>query len=210
MSTPIADAQQHRAFDVGAERIARVYAESLYNASPQGEAEALGVELAEMVSQAFVNEPALAAFFSSGIISSKQKHEFIENHISGRASATFVNFLHVLNNHSRLDLLEPIYYCYVQLLNEKKRRVRVLVKSAVALDDQYRERLKSDIKTKFNLDPVLDEEVDPDLLGGLLVRVGDWQFDGTVAARLNHLKNQLLERSSHEIQGGRDRFCTVE
>ena len=50
---------------------------------------------------------------------------------------------------------------------------------------------------------------DPELLGGLVVRVGDWQFDGTVRGRLNQLKNQLLERSSHEIQGRRDRFSTL-
>ncbi len=56
---------------------------------------------------------------------------------------------------------------------------------------------------------MLDEQIDPELLGGLIVRVGDWQFDGSVKARLNQLKNQLLERSSHEIQGRRDRFCTV-
>jgi F-type H+-transporting ATPase subunit delta len=52
--------------------------------------------------------------------------------------------------------------------------------------------------------------VDKDLLGGLKVRIGDTVYDSTVRTRLNNLRNQLIERSSHEIQTGRDRFSSAE
>lgn len=209
MSTPIADAEQHHAIDVRAERIARVYAESLYNAAPKNQAEAIGDELAELVEGAFKREPNLESLFSIATVATKQKAGVIEKNFRGRASDTFVNFLHVLNNHLRLNLLRAILYSYRELLDEKKKRVRVLVRSAVSLDDQQREQLKTNVRSVFGLDPILSEQVDQSLLGGMAVRVGDWQFDGTLRARLNQLKNQLLERSSYEIQSRRDRFSTL-
>jgi F-type H+-transporting ATPase subunit delta len=209
MSTPIADAQKFHSTDVSAERIARVYAEALYQAVPEGQTDSIGEELGEMVNQTFREEPALQTFLASGIISNRKKAEFIETQLRGKASDTFVDFLHIVNNHMRLSLLGSIWRCYQQVLNEKKRRVRVQVRSAVALDDAQRDKLKADVRSAFKLDPILFEQVDPELLGGLILRVGDWQYDGSLQARLNHLKNQLLERSSHEIQSRRDRFCTL-
>ena len=57
-------------------------------------------------------------------------------------------------------------------------------------------------------EPVLELTVDPTLLGGLVVRVGDNLFDGSVRTRIDTLRKQLIERSSHEIQSGRDRFSS--
>jgi len=63
-----------------------------------------------------------------------------------------------------------------------------------------------DIKGIGHVEPVLQETVDPDLLGGMVVRILDWVYDASVRARLQMLRNQLIERSSHGIQSGRDRF----
>ena len=53
---------------------------------------------------------------------------------------------------------------------------------------------------QFGREPVLDARVDPDLLGGLMVQVGDWLYDASVRTRLERIRNQLIERSSHAIQ----------
>ena len=60
----------------------------------------------------------------------------------------------------------------------------------------------------MRLEPILDLTLDPELLGGLIVRVGDWQYDGSVSGRLKTLRDHLIARSSHEIQSGRDRFSS--
>jgi hypothetical protein len=59
------------------------------------------------------------------------------------------------------------------------------------------------------MDPVLLESVDPALLGGLQVQVGDRLFDMSLRSRLDTIKNQLIARSSHEIQRRRDRIGSV-
>lgn len=208
MSNPLEEAKQFKKADVSAERIARVYAESLFNAAG-GEAEAVGEELRELVEVACKKEALLYPFMASGSIASKVKKEFFEKNFRGKASDTLVDFLQVLNNHGRLELLQAIAQGFRELVNEKSKRVTAFVKSAVALSDDQRQALKKQLNDMFHVEPMLDEQLDPELLGGLIVRVGDWQFDGSLKARINQLKNQLLERSSHEIQGRRDRFCTV-
>lgn len=208
MSNPLEDAKRFRTVDVSAERIARVYADALFRAAGD-ETDSIGEELRELVVTAFTQSPDLYPFLASGTIATRTKREFIDKHLLGKASDTLVSFLQVLNSHSRLELLPAIAVGYRALLDETHRRKQVFVRSAVSLDDGQRAALKKQLNEMFHVEPMLNEEVDPELLGGLIVRVGDWQFDGSVKARLNQLKNQLLERSSHEIQGRRDRFCTV-
>lgn len=208
MSNPLEDVKHFKKVDVSAERVARVYAESLF-LSAGSDADSLGDELNELVLEACKKEPNLYPFLASGTIAVRTKTEFFEKFFRGKASDQFVNFLQVVNSHGRLDIIHAIASSYRTLLNEKKNRVPAFVKSAVALDDPQRQALKKQLKDLFDKEPILEEQIDPELLGGFIVRVGDWQFDGTVKARLNQLKNQLLERSTHEIQGRRDRFCTV-
>jgi F-type H+-transporting ATPase subunit delta len=55
--------------------------------------------------------------------------------------------------------------------------------------------------------PVLIIRIRPELIGGLIVRIGDRVFDTSLLTRLQSLRHQLLTRGSHEIQNRRDRFC---
>ena len=63
-----------------------------------------------------------------------------------------------------------------------------------------------EVVTVGQIEPLLEEKVEPELLGGLVVRIGDWVYDASVRTRLDEIRNQLIERSSHGIASGRDRF----
>ena len=116
----------------------------------------------------------------------------------------------ILNDHERLDLLRPIAVALAEEFDRRARRVRVQVQSAVPLAADQEERLRRELHDTFKLQPILQTTVDPDLLGGLVVRVEDWVYDGAVRAQLETIRNQLIERSSHEIQSRRDRFCSPD
>src|SRR5262249_57269894 len=98
----------------------------------------------------------------------------------GRASEIFLNFLLVLNEHERLDLLRPILAAYRRLYEERTGHVRVRVKSAAPLPDDQRQRLEQELRAAFRREPILEARVDPDLLGGLGGQVGGRGFDGSV------------------------------
>ncbi len=203
------DQQIHPIADVGAQRIARVYAEALLNAADRhGEADAILEQFDSLVRDVIQPNPLVGEFYASPAVPAKVKAATIQATFQGRASDLFVNFLLVLNEHGRLELVRQIYLALRDLHEQRTRRLRVQIRSAVPLADDQRERLNHGLREAFHLEPILEEHLDPDLLGGLIVRVGDWQLDGSVRARLRAIRNHLTARSSHEIQSGRDRFRT--
>ena len=205
------EAQVHPTADVGAQRVARIYAEALLNAAAKrGEGQAVLDQLDSLVREVFQANPRVEEFFASPAVPAKVKAAAIDATFGPRSGELFTNFLRVLNDHGRLELLRTIAVALRELADQRAHRVRVQVRSATPLQDDQRERLRRELREGFHLEPVLDERVDPELLGGLVVRVGDWQYDGSVRTRLKTIQNFLIERSSNEIQSGRDRFSTGE
>jgi F-type H+-transporting ATPase subunit delta len=196
------------ASDVSAQRIARTYAEALLKAAEQaGQTDAVLGELDSLVNDVFRSDSGLEAFLASRAVGRDKKKALIQSAFASRASKVFTNFLVVLNEHDRLDLVRLIRSEAIQIHEVRTGRVRVQVRSAVPLPDDQRERLLQELRSSLKKEPVLQSTVDPSLLGGMVVRVGDWLYDASVSTRLENIRKQLLESSSHEIQSRRDRFC---
>jgi F-type H+-transporting ATPase subunit delta len=188
----------HFEADVGVMHVARVYAEALLDAAgKENKADDVLQELRDFIDGVLTPNPELAEFFANKTVSKEKKAELLNKVLPGRVSDVLANFILVLNEHERLDLLRPILSAYIDLNNKRARRVVVQVRSAVPLLDHQRERLASELRKAFRQEPVLEAQVDPDLLGGLIVRVGDWLYDASVKSRLATLQNQLNERSLH-------------
>jgi F-type H+-transporting ATPase subunit delta len=206
-----AQPEVHPTADVSAQRVARVYAEALLRAADkQGQTDAILEELDSLVNDIFRADPQFETFLASGAIGRDRKSHVLQSVFGNRASAVFSNFLMVLNHHDRLELLRPILAAYRELHDERARRIRVLVRSAVPLADEQRDRLQRELHDTFLLEPVLITQVDPELLGGMVVRVGDWLYDASVRTQLDMIRNQLIARSSYEIQSRRDRFSSAD
>ena len=154
----------------------------------------------------FRTHPDLEEFLVRGAIGRENKAKVIEATFAGRANELVTNFLLVLNDHDRLGLIRPSVLLYMELLDERRGRMRAGVQSAVPLTAEQQQRLIAELRQSFRKEPVLDLAVDPDLLGGLVVRVGDWLYDASVRTQLENLRNQVREIISHAIQTGRDRF----
>jgi F-type H+-transporting ATPase subunit delta len=181
--------------DVGVERVARVYAEALLNpAEQQGQVDAVRGDLDALIDDVFKGDPRLEALLGGSAVGRNARRDAIERAFAGRVSDLFLNFLLVLNDHERLALLRSIRAAFHELYNKRARRVKVQVYSAVPLSDEQRARLEAGVRQRFGLEPILVTHVDPRLLGGLRVRVGDTQIDATVRARLDNLRNQILAR----------------
>src|SRR5256885_127805 len=119
-------ARQRTVLDVGAQRVGRVYAEALLNAADKRNAAAeILEELDAIVEDVFRGEPDLEAFLASNAIGRDRKKEVIEKTFAGRADDVFVNFLLVLNEHERLDMLRAIHAAYRDLYDQRSGRLRV-------------------------------------------------------------------------------------
>jgi F-type H+-transporting ATPase subunit delta len=143
---------------------------------------------------------------ASALISPDEKIGIIDRVFGTQASPLVLNFLKVLASHGRLDCIRAIDRRAHQLLDEFQGRVRVKVTTAAPVDPELAGRIAQGLKGLLDGEPVLDEAVDPELIGGVVVQVGDTVYDGSIARQLENVRQQMIDRSAHEIQSRRDRF----
>jgi F-type H+-transporting ATPase subunit delta len=184
----------------GTRKMARVYAQALLEAAvPQNAEREVFDELAgifEMLDRH--GDERIAVLLTSRAVPRRQKAELIREAFEGRVHPLLYNFLLVLNDRGRMEMLRVILQELQTTLDNVAGRVRVIVRSAVPLDDGHRERLRQQLQSVLaGREPVLKESVDPSLLGGLVVQVGDRVFDASVRARLDAIRTQLLARGTN-------------
>jgi F-type H+-transporting ATPase subunit delta len=190
--------------------VARVYADAFLNALPPGEVDGALEEFRSFVEDVLEKQPDFKRLIQSDTVSREHKLELINRVVAGRASELFTNFLRVLARHDRLNLL-PLILAQAAIEHEKrsgKKRVQVI--SARPLSEATIEKIREKLANVLAAQPVVESAVDPKLLGGLRIRVGDTVYDGSLRARLKQLGHRVRERSLHEIQSGRDRFSHSE
>ena len=188
-------------------RIARTYAEALLAAANQlGQTQQIDEQLRSLGKEVFPNVPGLEAFLSSAAVNKKAKDEAILKAFDGRATPLFVDLLRVLNHKDRIGMLRLIAIAYRTLREQEMNLQRVLVESAAPLTDEQKQALTETLAGILKKTPILVVRVEPELIGGLIVHIGDKLHDTSVRTRLRNIRNQLLARGSHEIQSGRNRF----
>lgn len=191
--------------DVRVRQVAQVYAKGLL-AAAGASADAVVAEFAEFVTQVLDRVPSVERVLGSTIVPMDEKLRVLERSAKGRTSGVFYNFLRVLAEHERLDLLRAIQYEVRELHDRQRGRVRVQVQTAAPLDEAGARSLADGLRKSLGAEPILERSVDAELLGGLVLRIGDMVYDGSIASQLARVRQQMIHRSVHEIQSRRDRF----
>ena len=190
-------------------RLSQLYAEALLNvAEKRNRADDVAGELAGVVGELFTRMPDLQKLLLSRIIARDKKARLIESAFGDNLGELTLDFIRVLNRRDRLELLRPVAAAYKALLDRRRSRVRVLVRSAVPLTEEVLKQLKATMSVSLGKEPVIDSRIDESLLGGMIVQVGDEVYDSSVKTRLESIRTQLLSRSSYEIQSRRDHFSS--
>lgn len=175
------------------DRVSRVYAQALLEmADAQGKADEIGEELAQIGALAAA-QPQLRALLTTPTIAAAERAGVVERLFRGRVSDTTYKFLQVVNNKGRLSDLEGIIHAYRALLDEKHGVVHVEVRVPQPLDAGEIEGVAQRIGSALNRRVVLRQEVQPGLIGGIVVRVGDQLIDGSVATQLRAMRKRLVE-----------------
>jgi F-type H+-transporting ATPase subunit delta len=183
-------------FDEASVELARTYSTALLDAAG-ADAEAVLDELEEIVSDVLVAQPKFAELLASPAVPMAEKDRVLVDVFEGRALPIVSNFLRVLNRHGRLGVLAAITTQARADWDRKQGRRRVTVRSAVPLDDGQRAALQGKLSALIGgATPQVKLEVDPSLIAGLVVQVGDDVYDASVRTRLKRLRDRLLERKS--------------
>lgn len=177
-------------------RLARVYAEALLRAalkqSPQAPVD-LGAEMLQL-RVGLSTHPEVAEFLASPALGKKGKLEFLEPILQGRASELLRGLVWTLWKNNRLNLFRGVVAAYLQILDERAGRVSVKVTATIPPTDEQKDQIAALVKEATQREPVLHVKVDPELLGGMIVQVGDTVADTSVRSRLQSLRTLLLAR----------------
>ena len=195
--------------DVGAERIADVYAAALLGATENaGQTETVLEELDALIDQAFKEHfPKLEAILASPLVSHREKSEIIDHILAGRVSGLFLDFLKVVARHGRIDLVRPIRRQAPAAIRPAARAgARAASPRPRRWTTPRPARLSGKLHELLGGEAMLERVVDPGLIGGAVLRVGDMVYDGSIANQLHTIRQQMIDRSVHEIQSRRDRF----
>lgn len=196
--------------DPSAQAIARVYANAFLDSLPAGSAEGTLEEFASFLNDVLDKNPEFGDLLMSGLLGRDEKLGIIDRVLTGRGSELFVNFLRVLAKHDRLDIL-PLILKEAQLKHELKQgKKRVQVMSPTALSSESLAKIGQKLTETFKFQPILENKIDPALLGGVVIQVGDTVYDSSLRTRMKQLRARLHQRSLHEIQSGRNRFSSPE
>jgi F-type H+-transporting ATPase subunit delta len=185
--------------------VIRRYAEALVNAAADQAEAALG-DLEALEEEVLRPFPQLGLLLASSQVPVAEKERVIVQICEGRISDIVLRFLRVLVRRGRIDLLIPITREARRLWDRRHRRIPVQVRSAVALDDAQQQAVRDQVARMISATPILQIVVDPALIGGLVVQVGDQVYDASVRHRLEQLRQRLIEGKTYEIQSRRDQL----
>lgn len=208
---PMADnAQTEASFDAGRQYLGTVYAKALLGAAEKaGQVDRVLEELESLQNDVFKKLPTLRLTLSSPRVSQEEKVALLEKAFAGKMSGLLLNFLKVATHHDRLNALPEVLQSYRKLYNESQGRLEVTVKAAYPLSNPLRERIATKLGEVLKKKVSLNVEVDPELLGGLVVRIGDTLYDGSLAAQLQRMKTVALEQTSQAIRDSLHRFTAT-
>src|SRR5512132_4192327 len=172
------------------EEIAEVYSRALFEAAKDNDVvDRIHEELGQ-VDDALREDPELRLFFFSPYFTSDEKKEAVGRVVEG-ADERLVNFLELLAERHRMPLLPRIRRRLDALWAEENRLLPVSVTSAIELDESLVEEIGRRIEDQTGRRVELSSNVDPDVLGGLVVRVGNMVLDASVRNRLEQLRKQV-------------------
>jgi ATP synthase F1 delta subunit len=174
------------------EELAEVYARSLFEvAVEQGKLDELREQLAQFADAVDQNRE-LAVFFFSPYFSTAEKQDALGRLLDG-ADESFLNFLSLLIENHRMPVIFRIRQRYERLWEEENRMLSVDITSAIELDAATTESLGRRIGERAGRKVKLAAHVDPDILGGIVLRVGNSILDASIRNRLEQLRRQVAQ-----------------
>ena len=189
------------AFDDESMHVGPIYAKALLAAvGSSGNVDAVMEQFHSLIHDVFDTQPVLEMALANPKLPSEEKNRLLDKAFNGKMDATLLTFLKVVSRRGRLSAIRGIYHAAASLRDEAIGRVRVLVTTSQPLDAAALSSLKEKLQKLFKKEVAITTKVDATILGGLIVRVGDMVFDGSVDGQLNLLKKATLAKAEIAIR----------
>lgn len=173
--------------------VAQAYAGALLEvAVEKGEADLYRDQLAA-ISATVEQDEQIQIFLESPKIRRSDKKAALEKALSGQVSEIVLNLLRILIDRGRQELIDDISQAYQDRMDAMAGRVNATITSASKLSSAIRKALVGAITKKLDKEVVSTEQVDPDLLAGLTVQIGDLVVDGSLRTQLRKVRQEVSQ-----------------
>ncbi|MGE0479165.1 MAG: ATP synthase F1 subunit delta [Phycisphaerae bacterium] len=174
--------------------LADVYAQALFELALAQDAVAdVRAELDALAGMVAADDE-LAAFFRSEALDSERRAGLLEKWFRGKLSDLVLNTLLVANRNGRVGFVEPLRRAFVLRQERAAGQVEAVATTAVPLDDAGREQVRAIAGKLSGQQPLVDFRVDEQILGGLILQIGDWRYDDSVRRQLRGAAQRLRTR----------------
>jgi F-type H+-transporting ATPase subunit delta len=175
-------------FDSEEEHVGEVYAKALLGvARKASNTDELLSQFQTVVEEVFSKHPKLEAALNSPKLSLEQKESLLEKILGSHVDPTLMKFLKILCRRQRLNFVRGIQRSITEFRDEELGRVRVIVTSALELSANEIDGIRNQLKAKLNREVSVVTKIDPAIIGGLVLRIGDTVFDGSVTGKFDQL-----------------------
>ena len=170
--------------------LARPYAKALFESAIESNSTVeMAVELKTMAAAAMTE--GIINTIENPTLSRKEIVEILVNLFEESVSDTAKKLIEILAENKRLNLLEPIYLIYQDLLEKHKEQKSIEVFVAVEPGDEAKESIEQKLKSTYGKDANIYFSKDPAMMGGLSIKIGDETLDLSIKGKINKLVNQL-------------------
>jgi len=174
------------------EEVAQVYARSLFEVAKEHDLLDGVRDQIDQFAAALDKHRQMAVFFFSPYFSSEEKKSGLERAVKD-GDVIFMNFLEALIERHRMPAIFRIRAEFERLWDEENKRLPVQITSAFALDEATVQSIGDRISEQTGQTVELSSTVDPDLLGGIVLRVGNVILDASIRSRLNQLRKTVAQ-----------------
>ena len=197
----------NKATDLVSQRIAAIYGKAVFDAAvAAGNRDEVIEQLDSLIADVLDTSPQLDALFGNPMISAEQKLGIIQAIFSGRALPIVLSFLQAVAKNERLVHLRSIVDAVHQLRDQADNVRRVGATTAHPMSPELTARLSESTGTLLGCRVQLETDVDPTILGGVILRIGDTVYDGSITVRLEQLRKKMSRGVLEAIEGDRQKF----
>ncbi len=172
-------------------KVSSRYAKAVYSLAKESNLQDTILSDFTLILKTIADSRELSNLVESPVISSKKKYDVFKEVFGDSISDSTFNFIKLLTEKSRENLLDDIAIEYELIYNEANNRLPVIIYSAVELDEDAKSQILSKL-TDWTKKTILSEyKVDSSLKGGLKIKISDWIFDASIQNQLDKLRIAL-------------------
>ena len=170
---------------------ASVYAKAMFDvAEEMGKTDEVLEQFSNAIKTVRENEE-FHTVMTSPVIRAEDKKNIIQKVFEGSMEQYLINFIKILIDKNKIFIINDIFNRFSNMVDEKNTIERGIVVSAIKLSDEEIDKLEKSLSKKFSRIIELENKVDPSIIGGILVRVGNKEIDGTVKGKMKGLNKEL-------------------